>query len=125
MGIALDQISLLEATLNEQYSQDRLSFKMSVHFVRDRMNHPRNIPSINIVELRSIFNRLAVRYKGKLLKLKNSSTFNIRCSQTDINIPCAIEITRDSLGFDNRQVIAITVMRKKDFKSKDSVEFLV
>ena len=125
MGIALDEISLLESILNERFSQERLTFKMSVHFVKDRMNHPRNVPNITITELHSIFNRLTTVYIGKLVKLKHHDTFNVRCSKTDINIPCAVELTRDTSGLDHREIIAITVMRKRDFKSKDPVEFLV
>ena len=125
MGIALDEISMLESILNERFASERLSFKMSVHFVKDRMNHPRNIPNITITELHSIFNRLTTIYIGKLTRLKNNDTFNIRCSKTDINIPCAVEVKQDTSGFDHRQIIAITVMRKKNFKAKDPVEFVV
>ncbi|AFV00925.1 hypothetical protein [Simiduia agarivorans] len=125
MGIALDEITMLESILNERFSKERLKFKMSVHFVKDRMNHPRNIPNISITELHSIFNRLTTVYLSKLIKLKHQDTFNVRCTKTDINIPCAVELTRDPSGFDNREIIAITIMRKRDFKSKDPVEFLV
>jgi len=104
---------------------ERLSFKISVHFVRDRMNDPRSIPEITITELHSIFSRLTTVYIGKLIRLKHHDTFNIRCSKTDINIPCAVELTRDMSGLDHREIIAITVMRKKEFKSKDPIEFLV
>lgn len=125
MGIALDEIALLEGVLNEQFSKDHLSFKMSVHFVKDRMNHPRNNPNITITELKGIFNRLTTIHLSKLLRLNHHDTFNIRCQKTDINIPCAIEMSQDMLGYGHRQVIAITVMRKPDFKSKDSIEFKV
>jgi hypothetical protein len=125
MGIALDEITLLESVLNERLSKERLSFKMSVHFVKDRMNHPRNNPNITITELHGIFNRLTTVYLSKLIRLKHHDTFNIRCSKTDINIPCAVELSQDKTGRDHRQIIAITVMRKHDFKSKDPVEFIV
>ena len=124
MGIALDEISLLEGTLNSKFSEERLSFKMSVHFVKDRMNHPRNNPNITFTELQSIFNRLTTVYISKLIKLSHNDTFNIRCSKTDINIPCAVSLTNES-GNDHRQIIAITIMRKHNFISKDPVEFLV
>ena len=125
MGIALDEISLLEGILNDRFSKERLSFKMSVHFVKDRMNHPRNNPNITITELHSVFNRLTTVYISKLIRLKHHDTFNIRCSKSDINIPCAVELSRDTTGHGHRQIIAITVMRKHDFKSKDPIEFVV
>ena len=113
MGIALDEISLLE------------SVKMSVHFVRDRMNDPRNTPPITITELQGIFSRLTTRYISKLLQLKNNDTFNIRCTLSDINIPCAMSRQTSTTGIDKKEIIAITVMRKKNFVSKDPVEFVV
>ncbi len=125
MSVALDQIALLESVLNAKFQQERLSFKMSVHFVKDRMNDRRNNPAITFTELQSIFNRLTTIYISKLIRLKNNDTFNIRCNKTDINIPCGVELFIDSTGRDRRQIIAITVMRKKNFKSKDSLEFLI
>lgn len=125
MGIALDEISLLESILNDKFSKERLSFKMSVHFVRDRMNHPRNKPNITITELQGIFNRLTTIYLSQLIRLNHHDTFNIRCQKTDINIPCAVEISKDTSGRDHREIITITVMRKRDFKSKDPIEFKV
>ena len=73
MGIALDEISLLEGVLNEKFKQEELSFKMSIHFVKDRMNDPRNTPNISVTELQGIFNRLTTIYISKLLKLKHRS----------------------------------------------------
>lgn len=125
MSISLDEISTLESVLNEQFSQDRLSFKMSVHFVKDRMNHPRNNPGITLTELKGIFNRLTTVHISKLLLLKHLDTFNVRCTKTDINIPCAVEMSTDRTCNDHRQIIAITVMRKKGFVSKDPIEFKV
>lgn len=125
MGISLDEISLLEGILNQQFSTSRLSFKMSVHFVKDRMNDPRNNPNISIAELKGIFNRLTTIHLSRLIRLKHHATFNVRCAKTDINIPCAVELSQDTTGQDHRQIIAITVMRKRDFKAKDPIEFRV
>ena len=125
MGISINEIAILEAVLNEKFSKERLKFKMSVHFVKDRMNHPRNTPSITITELQGIFNRLTTIYISQLMRLNHNDSFNVRCTKSDINIPCAISKIKDSTGKDNREVIAITVMRKADFISKDPVEFKV
>lgn len=125
MGISVNEISILEAVLNEKLSKENMSFKMSVHFVKDRMNDPRNNPNITITELQSIFNRLCTRHISALAALKNDDTFNIRCLKSDINIPCAVSKKRDSTGKIHQQNIAITVMRKKNWKSKDPVEFKV
>lgn len=125
MGIALDDITMLETVLNEKFKKERLRFKMSVHFVRDRMNDPRNNPAITITELRSIFNRLTTIHIGKLLRLKHNDSFNVRCTSSDINIPCVMSKKIDGSGQSQKEVIAITVMRKVNFVSKDPVEFRV
>jgi len=125
MAISLDDISLLEEVLNDKFSKDHLSFKMSVHFVRDRMNDRRNNPEITITELQGIFNRLTTIHIGKLMTLENNDTFNIRCKMSDINIPCAMSRSKSTMGHEEREVIAITVMRKKNFIAKDPIEFIV
>lgn len=125
MGISINEIAVLEAILNEKFSKERLKFKMSVHFVKDRMNHPRNTPAITITELQSVFNRLTTIYISQLMRLKHNDCFNVRCTKSDINIPCAMSKIKDLTGKDNREVIAITVMRKADFVSKDPIEFKV
>jgi hypothetical protein len=125
MGIMQNDITVLEAILNQKLSKENMSFKMSVHFVKDRMNDPRNTPSITITELQSIFNRLLTVHISALSKLKHNDTFNIRCLKSDINIPCAVEKTKQADGRVHQKNIAITVMRKKNFKAKDAIEFKV
>lgn len=125
MGIALDDIRILETVLNEKFKKENLRFKMSVHFVKDRMNDPRNTPVITITELHSIFNRLTTIHISKLLSLKHNDSFNVRCKTSDINIPCVMSKQSDSSGQLRKEVIAITVMRKKNFLSKDNIEFVV
>lgn len=120
-----DDITVLETILNQKLTKENMSFKMSVHFVRDRMNDPRNTPPITITELQSIFNRVITVHISGLMRLKHNDTFNIRCLKSDINIPCAVEKIRQSDGRIHQRNIAITVMRKKDFKAKDPVEFKV
>jgi hypothetical protein len=125
MGISINEIAVLEAVLNEKFSKERLKFKMSVHFIKDRMNDTRNNPAISITELQGIFNRLTTVYLSQLIRMEHQATFNIRCMRTDINIPCAVEKTKSSSGQDQREIIAITVMRKANFVSKDPIEFKV
>jgi len=125
MAISADQIATLEHILNEKYAKENLRFKMSVHFVRDRVNDPRNTPPITLTELQGIFFRLTSIHLGRLLKVKHNQTFNVRCKTSHINIPCAMSKTSTPGGMEQSEVIAITIMRKKDFKAKDELEFLV
>ena len=115
MAISADQIATLEHILNEKYAKENLRFKMSVHFVRDRINDPRNTPAITLTELQGIFFRLTSIHLGKLLKVKHGETFNVRCKTSHINIPCAMSKSMTPGSKEQSEVIAITVMRKKGF----------
>ena len=53
-----------------------MKFKMSIHFVCDRMNDRRNTPAMSITKHQSIFNRLTTIHMSKLLRLKHSDTSN-------------------------------------------------
>ncbi|KPZ57487.1 MULTISPECIES: hypothetical protein [unclassified Pseudoalteromonas] len=118
------EISALESSVNEILRKHNMSFKMSKHFVKDRMNDSRNTPMIMIAELNSIFNRLTARHKENILNLKHNSTFNIRCTISHINMPCAVNKIQSHSG-EHHENIVITVMRKAEWKSKDSAEFLI
>nr|WP_193988733.1 hypothetical protein [Lelliottia steviae] len=122
--ISQAQIAALESSVNEILRRHKMSFKLSKHFVKDRMNDTRNNPLIMIAELNSIFNRLTTLHVGALKKLNHNDTFNIRCTVSHINMPCAVNKIKVD-GDDHLENIVITVMRKKDWKSKDSKEFLV
>ncbi|MCG7791393.1 hypothetical protein MIS24_16805, partial [Vibrio parahaemolyticus] len=61
---------------------------------------------------------------GALKKLRHNDTFNIRCTVSHINMPCAVNKIHVD-GDEHQENIFITVMRKKDWKSKDPKEFLV
>ena len=124
MSISTVDISALENSINSLLRDDNMSFKMSVHFVRDRINDPRNIPLIQISELSSIFNRLMAVHKQAILKLNHNDTFNIRCSKSHINMPCAVNKVKNVNG-EHHENIVITIMRKESWKSKDAIQFVV
>ena len=44
MGVMADEITVLETIINQKLTKENMSFKMSVHFVRERVNDTRNIP---------------------------------------------------------------------------------
>ncbi|MGY5744832.1 hypothetical protein, partial [Vibrio cincinnatiensis] len=79
------QITALESSVNEILRRHNMSFKLSKHFVKDRMNDSRNNPLIMIAELNSIFNRLTALHLESLKKLKHHDSFNIRCTVSHIN----------------------------------------
>ncbi len=98
---------------------------MSVHFSLDRVNDPRNHPPITIEELKSIFHRLIDQHLVAIVALNDRDTFTIKCGTSDINMPCGVEKVNAKNSSLTQKNIVITVMRKKDFFSKDRVVFVV
>lgn len=98
---------------------------MTVHFSAERLNDARNVPPLNIAELEDVFVRLIDQHIMSILVLNDEDTFNIRCSRSHINMPCAVQKTSSANSGVTHKNIIITVMRKKTFKAKDPVEFVV
>ncbi|HMW72286.1 MAG TPA: hypothetical protein PKD17_10720 [Cellvibrionaceae bacterium] len=121
MAVSIDEISTLEAILNEKLESERMRFSLSVHFIKDRLNDPRNDPAISITELQGIFNRLIAVHVGRLKTLKDRESFTVRCRASGIHIPCTMTHDRDKSGKVTKTIITITIMRKRDFKSKDKI----
>ncbi|KIP14598.1 hypothetical protein KY49_741 [Burkholderia sp. MSHR3999] len=126
MPITQEETRALEATINEKLAVHKTAFKMSVHFSIDRLNDPRNNPPITIAELESIFDRLIDQHIMAILVLNDKDTFNIRCQQSDINIPCGVQkVTAPQNSTITQKNIVITIMRKRNFFAKDAIEFQV
>ena len=125
MAISADQIATLEHILNEKYAKDSLRFKMSVHFVWDRINDPRNTPEITLTELQGIFLRLTSIHLGRLLKASTKKPLMFVAKHPILIFPVQCQSAWRLDIKEQSEIIAITVMRKKDFKAKDELEFLV
>ena len=55
MPISETDIKTLELKINDKLTVYNAQFIMTVHFSSDRLNDPRNIPSITLQELEDIF----------------------------------------------------------------------
>ncbi|WP_211232074.1 hypothetical protein [Pseudoduganella violaceinigra] len=89
----------MTACINANLASYSAEIKPSVHFGLDRLNDLRNKPPINAVELEGVFMRFLAQHIDEALKPNDGETFNIRCLQT--------------------------IMRRKNFFAKDSIEFRV
>ena len=100
----------------EKYA-DRLykSVGIDVEFTRhflDRVNDARNKKQITVAELIRLFKQSYKKYGKKIAKLGPDAEAVINDMQTDVNMPFVLKW--DGKEFD---MIAKTVMRKKNFKS--------
>lgn len=125
MAITAQEISKLENDINNKLLSFNAQFVMTVHFSVDRLNDPRNKPPITIEELESIFDRLIGNFISAIVALNDGDTFTISCMNTNINMPCAVAKESQPNGSATHKNILITIMRKRDFYSKDPVVFKV
>ena len=65
---------------------------MTMHFSVDRINDVRNNPLITIEELKDIFDSLIDNHITAIVALNDKDTFNIRCTNTHINMPCGNDL---------------------------------
>ena len=105
----------------EKYA-DRLfaALGIDVEFTRhfmDRVNDARNIKQITVAELIRLFKQAHRRYGKKIAKMTDQANAVINDMKTDINMPFVIDIDRKG----DMELIAKTVMRKKNFTIKSKV----
>ena len=100
----------------ERYA-DRLfaSLGIDVEFTRhflDRVNDKRNVKQITPAELTRLFKQSFKKYGKKIAQLGPDAEAVINDMKTDINMPFVLNLKGGEL-----ELIAKTVMRKKDFKT--------
>ena len=114
-GITFDDIKELEREFSKRFDPFDIDFRFTHHF-SDRASHPRNKPSISVDELKALFNRIYMNRKQgrKIFSRWPDMEIVLKDVKNNLNIPFAIEYDERNDEFD---VIAKTIMRKKNFKS--------
>ena len=100
----------------EKYA-DRIfaSLNIDVEFTRhflDRVNDKRNVKQITSAELTRLFKQSYKKYGKKIAQLGPDAEAVISDMKTDINMPFVLNLKGQEL-----ELVAKTVMRKKDFKT--------
>lgn len=108
-------MSAFEKLVDRMFEKFGLDFEFTKHF-RERMSDSRNDPCIDMKELAQIIKKIYAKYqKGeKSLSKYVDSEAVIKDMQTDLNMPIAVEYNRKN---DRLDVIAKTIMRKKNFRT--------
>lgn len=125
MTITHADVTALEARVNQKLASHNAAFVMTVHFSYERLNDVRNNPAISLGELESLFERVIAQHMLSIVALNHGDTFNIRCMQSHINMPCAVQKQDTKIGAASHKNIVITVMRKERWFSKDPYDFKV
>lgn len=114
--VTRQQISALEKFADRLLDKFDVDVDFSRHFV-DRLNDPRNNPKIDVKELMMLFIKIANKQAAQIKKNKGAEVV-IKDLQSDLNLPVVIKFNRNKGEF---EVINKTIMRKKDFKTRNKV----
>ena len=114
--ILIEDITKKDLNQVEKFA-DRLFAKVGIdveftrHFM-DRVNDARNKKPINTSELTRLFKQSYAKYGKKIAQLGPDAEAVINDMKTDVNMPFVLNLKGDEL-----ELVAKTVMRKKDFKT--------
>ena len=113
--ITKPQLDALETYADKLFAKLGIDVEFTRHFL-DRANDERNIKPISIPELMGMFKRLHKKHGKPLSKIDNDFDAVVKDFNSNINIPFAINVTPNDID-----LVAKTVMRKKDFKTSTPV----
>ena len=107
----LDQI---EKYADRLFAAVKIDVEFTKHFL-DRVNDERNKKPINSAELIRLFRLTYKKYGKKIAKMNPDAEAVITDMGTDVNMPFVLNLDKNGM----LDLVAKTVMRKKDFKTKD------
>ena len=107
----LDQV---EKYADKLFAAVGIDVEFTRHFL-DRVNDERNKKPINTAELIRLFRLTYKKYGKKIAKMNPDAEAVITDMETDVNMPFVLNLDRNGM----LDLVAKTVMRKKDFKTKD------
>ena len=111
-NISMSQLNVVEKHLDKIWAKVGIYVEFTRHF-HDRVNDARNKKPINTAELLRIYKQVYMRYGKPISKMSKGTELLLKDMTTDINVPVVLRWNGREL-----EMIAKTVMRKKDFKSR-------
>ena len=117
MSVTAVDIQQLEQFADRIFANVGIDVEFTKHF-KDRVNSERNAKPIVPAELTRLFKQERKRYGKPIAQMGPDSEAVMRDLQTDINVPFALTYDKDN---DELDLIAKTVMRKKDFSTPNRI----
>jgi hypothetical protein len=114
--VSMQQMKAFEKFVDRMFEKFKIDFEFTKHF-GDRMSDERNNPCIKMKELADFIKKIYAR-QGKNLKGIAGAEAVVKDLQTDLNIPVVVKYDQNNDEFD---VVAKTIMRKKNFKTPNQV----
>lgn len=113
--VSPSQITSLERFADKLLNKYGIDVAFTRHFA-DRMNDARNNPDIKIAELQKFFKKIH-KAKGNKIKSIEDMQAVLKDLPTDLNMPVVIRPKGDN----DIEITMKTIMRKKDFKTPNSI----
>lgn len=107
----LDQ---LEKYADRLFGAVGIDVEFTRHFL-DRVNDERNKKQITTAELTRLFKQSFKKYGKKIAQLGPDAEAVLNDMRTDVNMPFALNLKGGEL-----ELVAKTIMRKKDFKTRNT-----
>ena len=117
MPVTAVDIKQLETFADRIFADVGIDVEFTKHFM-DRVNSERNEKPIVPAELTRLFKQERKRYGKPIAQMGPDSEAVMRDLQTNINVPFALVFDKDN---DELDLIAKTIMRKKDFDTPNRV----
>ena len=114
-AITTVDLAQLETFADKLFAKVGIDVEFTRHFL-DRVNDERNKKPITMAELTRLFKQEFKRWAKPIAQMGPGQEAVMKDLQTDINLPFALQYDKDNNELD---LIAKTVMRKKDFKTPD------
>ena len=109
------QLKTLEGYLDKLFSSLGIDVEFTRHFL-DRANDARNGEPISLKELAILFKDAYSKYGKRIAQMGPDAQAVIKDMRSDVNVPFVLDWDKDKQELD---LIAKTVMRKKDFRTSN------
>jgi hypothetical protein len=111
--ITKSDLDAIEKYADKIFAKVGIDVEFTRHFL-DRANDERNKKDITSAELTRLFKQTFKKHGKSIPKLGPDAEAVIKDMKTDINVPFVLNLRRGEL-----ELVAKTVMRKKNFKTPD------
>lgn len=109
------QLKAFEAYVDRMFDKYDIDFDLTGKHFADRLNDERNTPKIDPKELASMIMKIYNNKGSKIKEMKGLEAV-INDISSDLNMPVIVKYDAKNKEFD---VIAKTIMRKKNFRTPD------
>ena len=114
--ITAAQMKEFEKFVDRMFEKYKIDFEFTKHF-GERMNDDRNTPKIKLKELADLIKKIYNKH-GNPLKDKPGAEMVVKDLQSDLNMPVVVKYDPKN---DEIDIVAKTIMRKKNFSTPNPV----